>query len=164
MSLALVYGVILVELLIVGWIDIKQKIISNYWILANLTLSIVFHVTLNELYPVTWEILIFPMGFIIIGFFLFLMGVMGAGDSKFIASLFLLIPLEYHMMFFEKLILSTMVTGFILLAWKIAHNRVILKTYVFSQYWAGIKETIRSKFSYAPVLVIAWILLGLKIW
>lgn len=164
MILALIFTLILCELLLVGWVDIKSRRISNYWILVNVILSIIFHVTLPGLYPLSWELLLFPFGFIVIGFFLFLLGVMGAGDSKFLASLFLVIPLEYQMMFFEKLILSTIVTGFILLSLRVVRNRALVKSYFWSQYWSGMKEAIKSKFSYAPVLVVAWILLGFNLW
>lgn len=164
MSLLAVFLVVLTELVIVGWVDLKSRKISNYWIPANVLMSVGMHFLFPEIYPVSWEVLIFPVGFVVIGFFFFLLGIMGAGDSKFIASLFLLIPLEYHMLFFGKLIFSTMLTGAILLLWKVAKNRVVLKSYFVSHYWIGIRETIKSKFSYAPVLVAAWILLGLDLW
>jgi prepilin peptidase CpaA len=164
MTLGLLFGFILLELLVVGWVDYKTRKISNKWILVNLIAAILLHIFAVGLYPFSWEVLIFPSGFIIFGFLLFLLNVMGAGDSKYLASLFLVVPLEYQLLFFEKLVISTIITGTILLAIKIAGERDKLKAYLISRYWMGIKETIQSRFSYAPVVTVAWILLGLKLW
>lgn len=164
MILAMIFAFVLLELTIVGWVDLKTEKISNRWVIFNFFLSLVFHLTLRELYPLSLEVLIFPSGFIGIGFILYLMNIMGAGDSKFLASLFLIIPLEYHWMFFEKLVLSTVVTGAFLLIFRIIRNRSTLKAYYFSHYWAGIKQTLKSRFSYAPVICVAWILMGFTIW
>lgn len=88
---------------------------------------------------------------------------MGAGDSKYLATLFLLIPVEYHLLFLEKLILSTIVTGMIFLILKIIRSRKILGTYLIAGHWSGIKHLIKSRFSFAPVILLAWIFLGLEI-
>ena len=164
MILFLLFVLVLIELLIVGWIDLKTEKISNKWVLFNIFLSLIFHLSLKHLYPFSPEILIFPSGFIVIGFILYLMNIMGAGDSKFLASLFLIIPLNYHWLFFEKLVMSTIVTGACLLVFRVIKNRSTLKAFYVSHYWAGIKEKLRSRFSYAPVIGLAWILLGITIW
>ena len=164
MTLGLIFGLILIQLIAVGWIDYRTEKISNNWVVLNIVVSVLLHVFLGNLYPLSWEVLIFPLGFIIIGFLLFLMHIMGAGDSKYLASLFLIIPLEYQILFFEKLVLSTIFTGSILLLYKIITHREKLKAYFISRYWGGIKQTIQSRFSYAPVVTVAWILLGFNIW
>lgn len=164
MILALLFSLILIELSIVGWIDLKTKKISNRWALLNGLSSVALHFGLRSHYPLTWEIIIFPVGFIVIGFILFLFGVMGAGDSKFLASLFLIIPLEYHFPFFEKLILVTIVTGASLLIFKAVKSRREMGFFILTKYWEGLKQLVRSRFSYAPVIVVAWILLGFHIW
>lgn len=164
MILTLIFSLVLLELIIVGWIDFKTEKISNYWVLFNLALSVIFHVILSDQYPFNFEVLLFPSGFIGIGFILYLMNIMGAGDSKFLASLFLIIPLEYHLMFFEKLVLSTIVTGSCLLLFRIIINGATLRAYYISRYWAGIKQTLKSRFSYAPVICVAWILMGINLW
>lgn len=164
MILPSIFGLILVELIIVGWIDFKTEKISNLWVLVNILLSLVFHLAFRDQYPFSLELLLFPAGFIGIGFILYLMNIMGAGDSKFLASLFLIIPLEYHLTFFEKLVLSTIVTGAFLLVFRIIRNGSTLKAYYISHYWAGIKLTLKSRFSYAPVICVAWILMGFNLW
>src|SRR5688572_25711955 len=89
-----IFNMILIELVIVSWIDIKIKKISNIWFFVNLAISIALHFLFPTLYPWEWATLLFPVGWIVAGFGLFLMGIMGAGDSKYLASLFLLIPLH----------------------------------------------------------------------
>lgn len=164
MNLTILYSVILIELLIVGWLDFKYKKISNYWIGVNLGLSIICHMTFQSLFPLSWELLLFPVGFLVIGFFLYLLHIMGAGDSKFLASLFLVIPAEYHLMYFSKLVLATICVGFILLVMHLVKNTSKLKAYFIGHHWAGIKEIIKSKFSYAPVMLLAWLLFGADLW
>ncbi|MFP5386467.1 MAG: prepilin peptidase [Bacteriovoracia bacterium] len=164
MILNAVFALIMVELLVVGWIDLKTCKISNRWVVANFLISIGLHMAFRDVYPLTWETLIFPLGFIAIGFILYLLNIMGAGDSKFLASLFLIIPLQYHLMFFEKLVLSTVAVGATMLMFRIMRNARTLKAYYLSRYWAGIKDTLRSRFSYAPVICVAWMLMGFILW
>lgn len=159
-----VFGLIFFQLLVVAWIDLKTHKISNRWAFLNIGLSIVFHIFLQSYYPLTWEILIFPLGFLVIGFFLFLLNIMGAGDSKYLASLFLLIPLELHLVFFERLLLSTILVGALLLSLKIIKHFTQLRAYFINRYWSGIKGIIKSRFSYAPVILVAWIILGVSLW
>lgn len=159
-----VFLLVFCELLIVAWIDFKTCKISNKWLLVNCLMALGFYLLLPEAYQFNWEIFIFPIGFIIGGFLLYLVNIMGAGDSKFLASLFLMIPLEYHFPYFEKLIISTVITGAILLLYRISINGGKLKAYLVNRYWEGIKVTIKSRFSYAPVILLAWMLLGRSLW
>lgn len=159
-----IYIVILIELVIVSWIDIKIKKISNLWLYLNLVLSVAFHLLYPEIYFWDWATLIFPVGWIIGGFILFVFGVMGAGDSKFLATLFLLIPLEQHALMFEKVLYTTLIVGFVFLVFKIAKDFKTIKAYALSSYWQGLKTSIKSSFSFAPVVLIAWMLLGVEQW
>lgn len=159
-----IFGIVLIQLLIVSWIDIKTKKISNLWFLLNLAFSLVLHFILPEAYPWQWSALVFPLGWLIIGFLLFLMGIMGAGDSKFLASLFLIIPIEHQAVMLEKLIYATCVVGIVMLTFKISRDFKKIKAYAFSTYWKGFMNSIRSSFSFAPVILLAWILLGVEQW
>ena len=152
------------QLMLVAWFDLKKKTISNYWPVLNLLTAIAVYLSLPQTFEFSWAIFLFPIGFIVIGFLLFLVGIMGAGDSKYLASLFLVIPVQYHLPFFEKLLIATILIGGILLTFKIIMNFSKLRAYMWAQYWKGLKETIRSKFSYAPVILLAWIILGVQEW
>ena len=159
-----IYFLILVELIIVSWIDIKIKKISNHWFLFNLLLSLCLHFFYPINYPWQWATLIYPVGWILVGFVLFVLGIMGAGDSKYLASLFLVIPLVHQYQMLEKILYSTLVVGLVFLAIKITKDFNRIKAYALSSYWQGLKESIRSRFSFAPVILLAWILFGVEKW
>ncbi len=89
---------------------------------------------------------------------------MGAGDSKFLASLFLLTPSEYQIILFEKILVSTIVTGALLLSFSFVRNRKVLIAFMTNRHWRGIRDIIKSRFSYAPVISVAWLLLGRDLW
>ncbi|HXH73377.1 MAG TPA: prepilin peptidase [Bacteriovoracaceae bacterium] len=156
------YSFIAIQLFIVAWIDLKTKVISNYWHLLNLLVAIVIYVVQPDTFK--WEVFLFPLGYVLTGFMLFLAGIMGAGDSKYLASLCLVIPLEFHLPFFEALLLTTMMVGALLLSSRIVKNFQKLRAYAWTRYWQGIKDVIKSEFSYAPVIFLAWIYLGVSLW
>lgn len=153
-----------IELLIVAYVDLQKKKISNLWPLFNLSVAICLMVGMPALYPLDYSLLIFPLGFIAVGFILFLLDVMGAGDSKFLASLFLIIPLDHQFLYFEKLVTVTLVVGSLMLIRTIVKNQVMIKAYILNHHWKGFIELIRSRFSYAPVMLLAWLLLGASEW
>lgn len=159
-----IFGLVLLQLMAVAWIDLKTQKISNLWAILNILVSVLLHIFASSYYPLDWEVLLFPAGFIIIGFVLFLLNIMGAGDSKYLASLFLIIPVELHLGFFERLLLSTILVGTFLLGTKIVKHFVQLRAYFINRYWSGIKGIIKSRFSYAPVILVAWIILGVNLW
>jgi prepilin peptidase CpaA len=152
------------ELLWVGWIDLKSKKISNSWGLFHISLSFVLYLSQVIPYSFSWEIFILPLSVFLIGFILYLIEIMGAGDSKFLASFLLIIPLRFQLMFLEKLIFSTILTGGILLTFRLVKSWSHLKAFLVSRHWRGIREVITSRFSYAPVILLGWILFGLELW
>lgn len=164
MSFEKIMILVMIQLIIVGWIDFRTKKISNYWIMFNLFLSILFYLLNDQVYDMSWSVLIFPLGFIVAGFILYLLNIMGAGDSKFLASLFLLTPTKYQIILFEKIILSTIFTGGILIIFRLYNHRKEILAFTMNHHWKGIRDIIRSRFSYAPVISVAWILLGREIW
>lgn len=159
-----IFSLLTLQLLVVSWLDIKHHKISNRWVLLNLVLSPILYFTLPESYTFHWEVLLFPVGFIVVGFLFFLMGIMGAGDSKYLAALFLLLPVELHMLFFEGLLTATMIVGSIMLSFTVYKKHRELRAFLLAQYWQGFKDIIKSRFSYAPVICLAWIYLGVRLW
>lgn len=159
-----IYFFILIELAVVSWIDVRTKKISNLWFIFNLLLAVVFHYFYQESYPWQLTTLFFPVIWLLAGFGLYWLEIMGAGDSKYLSSLFFIIPLEHQGLMFEKIIYSTCVVGFVMLSIKFLKDFQKIKAYAFSTYWKGVKESIRSSFSYAPVIFLAWILFGIGQW
>ncbi len=156
------YTLLLVELIFVSFIDIRTKKISNLWSLLHIVLFIGIQIYVNELPELTH--FIFPLGMIVVGFILFLFHVMGAGDSKYLASLFLLIPTPLHMPYMEKLLTVTIFVGTILLTMKFVKSAAKIKAYLMTFYFKALKDEINSRFSYAPVILVSWILFGITLW
>jgi prepilin peptidase CpaA len=160
----LIYIFITIQLIFVSWYDLKYQLISNKWHLVNALACGILYYLFPEMYHLKFQVLLFPAGLILGGFFLFLLGIMGAGDSKYLASLFLIIPLEYHLPFFEMLVLGTLCVGGILLSWKVLRNGRLLRAYVWSRHWQAVQDLVKSHFSYAPVILLAWVFIGLREW
>lgn len=158
------FAFVAIELLAVAWIDLKHKTISNRWHLVNFLLAIGLYLALPETYQLKWEVLLFPVAYVLVGFFLFLAGIMGAGDSKFLASLCLLLPLEFQLPFFEYLVGATLIIGGSFLLYRLFRDRERVRAYLWTRHWQGIKLIIKSEFSYAPVILLAWVFLGVKQW
>ena len=108
--------------------------------------------------------LIFPVGFIVVGFLLFLINIMGAGDSKFLASLFLVVPLKYHQDLFERIVLTTVVIGIVSLVINLLKEKQKIQAFAINRHWKGAFQAMKSRFSYAPVIFIAWLSLGMFLW
>ena len=127
----LIYIYIAIQLLTVAYIDIKTKKISNKWPMANLFLYSVLLILLPQYYQFNMETFVWPIGFFTAGFILFILKVMGGGDSKYLASFYLLIPVTFHEEAFMSLAVATIFVGgsvfvknllknsdIIILAWK----------------------------------------------
>jgi prepilin peptidase CpaA len=156
------FSVLLVELIVVSIIDIRTKKISNLWSLFHIALFVGIH-----LYSGDWPEIahyLFPIGMIVVGFVLFLFHIMGAGDSKYLASIFLLTPTPLHMPYMEKLLTVTIFVGTILLTMKFVKSAAKIKAYLMTFYFKALKAEINSRFSYAPVILVSWILFGIALW
>jgi prepilin peptidase CpaA len=158
-----IYGFIFIELIIISIIDIQTKKISNFWSLGHVFVAMALYL-ISRHYTWSWPVLIYPIAWLILGFTLFLLGIMGAGDSKLLGSLYLIIPIGFHHLMLEKLIISTLVVGFMNLTLKIAKDFRTIKAYALSGHWPGLWEKMKSRFSYAPVVLMAWILMGVQLW
>ncbi|MES2528559.1 MAG: prepilin peptidase [Bdellovibrionota bacterium] len=156
------YSLLLAELFVVSFIDIRTKKISNLWSLAHIGIFAGLQIYAGELPELTH--FIFPLGMIVVGFILFLFHIMGAGDSKYLASIFLLIPTPLHMPFMEKLLTVTIFVGTILIVMKFVKSAAKIKAYLVTFYFKALKAEIHSRFSYAPVILVAWILFGATLW
>lgn len=156
------YTLVALQLLVVSLIDLKTKKISNYWLLVNFVIAIAAYV--GGLHPFEWKILLYPVGAVVVGFALFLVNIMGAGDSKYLASLFLVLPYRLHQSYLENVLISTILVGAILLMTKLLTRFSRIKGYALSLHVKGVLSEIRSHFSYAPVLFLAWLLLGKSLW
>ncbi len=152
-----IYFTGLIQLLIISGIDLKTRKISNWWIAVNLIIFGAALFIFPENYSLGLTTLIYPLGFILVGFPLFLLGIMGAGDSKFLAALFLIIPVGLQHTFFLKLIGSTISCALILLIIRVVRNYKLIMWIFKTAQWAELKQLKGSRFSYAPVILLAWL-------
>ncbi len=157
------YIIGLVQLLIISWIDLKTQKISNWWGLVNLIVFISALFIFPLSYTLSLQILIYPLAFIVIGFPLFLLGIMGAGDSKYLAGLFLIIPVGLQFSFFMNLVGSTVSCALILLMIRVIRNYKLVLGVFRTHEWSGLKQLKGSRFSYAPVILLAWLWLATEV-
>ncbi len=156
----IVFIFISIQLLVVAYIDFKTRKISNIWILINF----LFFCVLTFLYPHTyfWNLnaLLFPAAFLLVGFGLFIMNIMGGGDSKYLASFYLLVPLAFQETVFVYLLYTTVIVGSSLLLFNALKNfdNIILLIKIGDVN--GVKKIFGKKFTYAPVIFIAWMWFG----
>ena len=85
---------------------------------------------------------------------------MGGGDSKYLFSFYLLVPLGFQEGVFLYLLYTTVIVGSSLLLFNALKNfdRIALMFRVGDL--AGIKKIFGQKFTYAPVIFIAWMWFG----
>jgi prepilin peptidase CpaA len=158
-----IYLFILIELLFVSWGDVKTNKIPNIWSILNLVAFVILLFIVPDFYKFKLETFVFSTVFLIIGFILFLLKIMGGGDSKFLFTFFLLVPLAIQEMTFNYLLLSTVTIGTFVFITNIVKNFDKLKEYLRIKDYIGMKSCFGTKFSYAPVILIAWLLVGWNI-
>lgn len=155
-----VYLFISIQLLFVAYIDFKTKKISNIWMLINFIFFVVLTLIFPNIYIWSFQVFIFPMAFLFVGFALYMMNIMGGGDSKYLSSLYLLVPLQFQDVTFIYLLYATILVGSTLLLFNILKNLDIIVIHFRMKDIAGIKKIFGKKFTYAPVIFIAWMWFG----
>ena len=155
-----VFIFISIELLVVAYVDFKTSKISTMWIIINFILFCVLSIIYPQIY--IWNIfaLLFPLAFLFVGFALFVMNIMGGGDSKYLSSLYLLVPLAFQESVFIHLLYTTVIVGSSLLLLNTLKNFDKIIFLVKNGDILGIKKIFGKKFTYAPVIFIAWMWFG----
>jgi prepilin peptidase CpaA len=155
-----IYLFILIELIFVAWGDYKTRKISNYWSILNILCFPILVLLLPTVYILDPNVFIYSAVFLLIGFLLFLIKVMGGGDGKFLATFILLVPISLQPKVLNLLLMSTILVASIFLIKNTTLNfsKIVrsLKDYDF----ITVKSFFGSKFAFAPVILMAWILLG----
>lgn len=161
-----VYIFILIELLTVSIGDMRTKKIPNFWTIFNIIIFIVFLFTFPTQYPFIFSMFLHSLAFLAVGFVLFLLKIMGGGDSKFLFSFFLLVPLSLHSILLNNLLISTTIIGSAFLLRNIIKNYQGIYYNLKIGYLRGLKNFFGTKFPYAPVILVSWLFTGydLRIW
>lgn len=157
-----IYTFIFLQLFFVTIGDVKYKKIPNLWSLLNIAIAVILFVLFPDLYIFGLKTFQFSIGFIIVGFMLFQLKIMGGGDSKFLASLFLIIPTANHDNFFYFLLISTIIVGVIAFLRNMVEQRGQLIQSIKLRDIEGVRTVFGSKFAFAIVIMITWFLIGLN--
>lgn len=155
-----VYLYILITLLFVSYGDIKTQKIPNLWSILNIMVFPVLLFFFPDQYNLSFETFFFSIVFLIVGFVLFLLKIMGGGDSKFLFTLFLVVPLSAHFVTLYALIIATVMIGSFFFITNLVKNFDKIIEYAKEGNKRGIKECFGTKFSFAPVILISWIFVG----
>ena len=155
-----VYIFLVFQLFFVAYGDFKDKKISNVWPVINIVFFIISAFIFPNHYNFSLSTFLFPITFFVVGFILFILKIMGAGDSKYLLSFYLLIPVALHEDAFVFLAYSTVVVGLSLLFSNIFKNLDIIVVAIKSRNLILIKSIFGKKFSYAPVILVSWLWFG----
>lgn len=159
-----IYSFLLIQTLAVAIIDVKTRKISNQWLFINLGLFFISLWFAPEYYSLTFEHLLPAFAFFGVGFVLYLANVMGAGDSKYLFSLFLLIPGLWTYQAFTGLVICTFAIGLFSLFTSVVNNGEKILVYAKTGHIAGIKDCLGGKFPFAPVIFFSWVFLGFHLY
>lgn len=77
-----IYLFIFIELCFVAYLDFKYKKIKNIWSVLNLLIALILFFAYPDLYPFGIEMFQFTLVFLLVGFVLFMLKVMGGGRFK----------------------------------------------------------------------------------
>lgn len=158
-----IYLFVLIELAFVAYGDVKTNKIPNLWAILNIIAFIALLFVAPQFYEFSLQTFAFSFAFLAVGFVLFLLKIMGGGDTKFLFSLFLLVPLNLHERVFYYLLISTVIIGgFLLIQNTLKNFKPILRA-ILDGNTQQVKSFYGTKFSYAPVILITWIWIGFTI-
>jgi len=160
---ATIYIFILIQLIAVSIGDVFTKKIPNAYSILNILLFFVFLFIFRQHYIPSFQLLVYSLIFLFVGFGLFLLRIMGGGDSKYLFSLFLLIRKEIQDITFYYLLLSTIMIGTSFLLMNVVKNFSKIKLALSTRNFPELKNCFGTKFSFAPVILVTWGLVGWKI-
>jgi prepilin peptidase CpaA len=149
-----------IQLLVVAYTDLKTKKISNIWLLVNFLFFCLLTIIFPAIYYWNVSSFIYSFVFLLVGFVLFWMNIMGGGDSKYLSSFYLLVPAAFQDTVFIYLLYTTIIVGSSLLLFNALQNFDRLVVLFKMNDLSGIKKIFGSRFTYAPVIFIAWMWFG----
>lgn len=158
-----VYLFLVIELLAVSYGDLKTKKIPNIWSILNLFIFVLLILILPDYYKVQWKMLFYSFAFLFVGFMLFLVKIMGGGDSKFLFTFYLLVPVSAQDKVFIFLLYSTLIIGSLIFLMVTFKNFYKIIEIWQSGQWGNFKKIYGTKFSFAPVMLFSWIWMGWEI-
>ena len=157
-----IYVFLLIELSFISYLDIKYRKIKNFWSILNLLISGFLFIFHEEIYPFELEAFQFGLVFLFPGFLLYMLKIMGGGESKFLANFFILVPFKEQEIVFYYLLIITIIVGLIFFLRSIFMNiEKIVEGFKIGDI-KMIKGSFGKKFPFAPVIWLTWIWYGLE--
>ena len=158
---ASIYIYTLIVLIFVSYLDLKYRKISNLWPILNIVSFLLLAVFFPKLEFFSYRSFFLPMIIIFIGVVLFKYKIMGGGDSKFLASMILLVHHEVQLSFIYILAWTTAGFATFRILYLLFKNREINR----SNFIVLIPRTLSGKkFPYAPIILLSWIIFGWEIY
>ena len=154
------YLYLLVQLTAVSWRDINDRKISNAWGGINILAFIGLAIWQPNSYPFILSSFYYPLACFALGWGLFYWKLMGAGDSKFLASFFLLIPAQYHQQFLLTLLWSSVGVSASWILYRSAYHLRQLVFIVQVKDYSQLRHIYSKKIAFAPVILLAWLIFG----
>lgn len=155
-----IYLFVLIELIFVAVADIRTNKIVNAWSILNLVFFLILIYVSPKYYFFKLDTFMYSGVFLLVGFVLFLLRIMGGGDSKFLFTFFLIVPLHLQEKTFEFLLISTVLVGLFTLITNVAKNFDRLAQAIKLGDGQAMKSCFGSKFAFAPVIFLTWIWIG----
>lgn len=159
-----VYLFLVSQLIIVSYMDIKIKKVSNYWILFNGLLFVFCLFLFPNQYHFIFQTFILPIILLVFGFIFFKFGIMGAGDSKYLSSFYLLIPLSLQKEASIYCAYSIIAAGCLALIINTIKNTNNIIKAIKQSNISEIQGIYGNKIPFIPIVFLSWIWFGIDFW
>ena len=144
------YFFLLIQLFAVAWLDFKYRKISNVWILINLIVFGVTYFYIKGDYNFNYLQVYYPIVFFVVGFAFYMLRIMGGGDSKYLVSMYLLIPLNFHESFLYNLLAVTCAIGGAQFLYNSYKGRDLLKQFLKTKKFIIPQKMLWKKIPFCP--------------
>lgn len=156
---------LLFELIIITYLDFRYRKIPNHYIILNIILYFFFISIFKEHYSIVFSHYIYSIIFFILGFIFFLhpLKIMAGGDSKLLASIFLLLPTDFQDLFLLNLLWVTILVTSICIILNLYENLNNIIEHVRRKNYSQIYE-FGKKIPFTPIILLSWGWLGIEIY
>lgn len=164
---ATLFYYLLAQITTVSFLDFRSRRIKNFWPALNFLSFLVIAIFVSEsVYKLWWMHLQIPLGALVVGFLLFWIRVggvkiMGGGDGKYLASLFLLMPTPLQLPFLESILVVTVLVAGILFLMNVFKNfKFVINSIWLKQF--NMSKVFGTRFPFAPLILVAWLWLAIE--
>ena len=148
---------LLIQLLAVAWIDFKYRKIANAWSVLNVAIFIISFFFINNS-GFEFGHFYYPVIFFLVGFAFYTLRIMGGGDSKYLVSIYLLIPRYFHEGFLYVLLYVVVFIGVTQFIYNTYSGRKLLVDFWKYKDVVYLKNCYGKKFPFAPLILLSWII------